>query len=598
MIQTAGPRDSQTRRRHGLRIGSATGVWASLALYGVAEAAERYDIKLEGAPEELRERLLALSDLAREERAFPTSAAVRRAGRNDALAIANALKASGYYKATARLNLVTAEGEEKINATIVAEPGPRYEIAEHVVVFLDDGPEDRPRSASELGVDTTPAPNGEALAAVQRALVQGFWNAGYPQARAVGRKVELIGGSARARAIYEIESGPRASFGQLELQGTRRTDEDYLRKLATWRDGEQFDQGKLIAFQNRLIATNIFSSVDVAPGAPDDDGEAPVVATVEERKPRTFGVGVSFSTVEGVGGRLFLEYRNVFGAGETARFDVAASEIEQEATVTFNKPFPVLPGSAYASTSFTNSTTEAFDARTFSIGAGVSKFWFERRLETRGGISLETSRIEAEGVNQRTYFVSFPLLAVWDTEDDPLALSKGARASVSLTPYFGSSVFTQAELAARTRRNFGNEEKFTVAGRVRVGSIFGAGLDDIPLDRRFYSGGGSSVRGYDFQAVGPLLRDTIPIGGRSVVEAALETRYKVTSSIQAAAFIDAGTVSSQSTPDIAGDYLVGAGVGARYLSAIGPLRVDFALPLERRSSDRAWQLYISLGQPF
>ncbi len=566
-------------------------------------AAENYEFRIEGAPAELAERLAQISQLALEKRRYPTAAAVRRAGQQDARAIENALRSSGYYRASARLELGESdEPDGKLSATVRADPGPLFAINEHIVVFLDDGPEDRPRGAGALGLDLAPDSSGAALAAAGTRLIEAYWNAGYPQARSVSRRVEVLPpdetGAARARAIYEVESGPRARFGELEVSGARRTSETFLGKLTEWREGELFDRAKLIAYQDRLIATNIFESVDVAPGVLDEGGAAPVIVDLEERKPRTFGVGVSFSTVEGLGGRLFLEYRNVLGAGETARFDIAATEIAQEAQLTFNKPFPRLPGEAFASVGFTNETTAAFDARTVSASAGLAKRWLDGRLQTRAGLGFETTRLETADTDERNYFVSLPLSVIWDNEDDPLALTRGARASVSLTPFVGSAAFTQVDIAARSRRNFGENDKYTFAGRIRLGSVFGASFENIPQNRRLFSGGGSSVRGFDFQAVGPLDDDGAPTGGRSVIEAALEARMKVAANIQAAAFIDAGSVSERAAWDFGGDYFVGVGGGARYLSPIGPLRVDFALPLERRSSDRAWQLYISIGQPF
>ncbi|NWG92922.1 MAG: BamA/TamA family outer membrane protein, partial [Parvularculaceae bacterium] len=186
----------------------------------------------------------------------------------------------------------------------------------------------------------------------------------------------------------------------------------------------------------------------------------------------------------------------------------------------------------------------------------------------------------------------------WDTEDDPLVLSEGLRASITATPHFGSDEFTRLEAVARSRASFGAAKRFTVAGRVRAAATAGQALRSLPVNKRVYSGGGSSVRGYDYQAVGPLDANGVPIGGRSAVEAAIEARAKITKRIEIAAFADAGAVYSEPFPDFAGDYLVGAGLGVRYFSALGPIRLDAAMPLEKRPTDRDFQIYISLGQPF
>ena len=323
-----------------------------------------------------------------------------------------------------------------------------------------------------------------------------------------------------------------------------------------------------------------------------------MIVSLGERKRRTIGAGVSFSTIEGPGGRLFFEYRNLFGAGESARATIEATEIEQSIQFDFNKPMPTFPGSLFTTFNFSNQTTNAFNARTVSLSGGASKRWLDNRLETIGGIGVETSKIEQNNIEERTFFFSLPLTAVWDTEDDPLALEKGARAAVNITPFTGTDTFTRTEFNGRSRVHFGGRQRFTLAGRARLGSIFGSSLGDLPINQRFFSGGGASVRGFDFQSVGPLDANDDPIGGRSVIEAAIEARAKIMNNIQLAAFVDVGSVSDNSVPDFAGDYFTGIGGGVRYVTPIGPIRADVALPLNRRDSDRAVQVFLSLGQPF
>jgi translocation and assembly module TamA len=145
--------------------------------------------------------------------------------------------------------------------------------------------------------------------------------------------------------------------------------------------------------------------------------------------------------------------------------------------------------------------------------------------------------------------------------------------------------------------NFGGD-KFTLAARGSLGATFGSSLADLPLNKRFYAGGGGSVRGFSFQEAGPLDADGTPIGGRSLIEAAVEARAKVTTNIQLVGFIDAGSVSAKATPDFSERFFIGVGGGARYLTPIGPIRLDVAFPLDRRETDRSFQIFIALGQPF
>ncbi len=570
-----------------------------------AAAADNYDVVYDGAPSGLREKFEKLTNLSLERRPYPTAAAIRRMGAEDSRIVQRALQAAGYYAASVdfRIDGDTKDGE-KLRATFAIEAGDKFTIAQHSVVYDDQGDAGRPASFEAAGISVNNDADGATLARNQQAFLAKLWETGYPSARIIARRADARLASNEADAVYTFESGPRARFDGVEITGAKRTNVDFLTKLKTWEEGELFDRAKLVDYRDRLADTGLFTTIEVAPGAVSADGVAPVQVTIAERKQRTVGAGVSFSTSEGPGGRLFLEYRNIAGRGERARGEIAATRVKQAASIELDKPLPGFPGTAYGKLAFINETTDAYDARSIEISGGLAKNWFDDRLETRAGLGLETSKVEpglaatAAVRPERNFFVSVPMSAVWDTEDDPLFLNDGVRATLYAIPYFGSDQFTRLETAARSRLNFGADDRFTIAGRVRVAATLGQALQTLPVNKRIYSGGGSSVRGYDFQSVGPLDPNGIPIGGRSAVEAAIEARGKITRSVQLAAFLDAGAVYSTSVPDFMGDYLVGAGVGVRYLSGFGPIRLDAAIPLEKRPTDRSFQLYISLGQPF
>lgn len=578
---------------------------SAAALIGEAAAADNYVVIYEGAPSDLEGALKSLTNLSLERRAYPTAAAIRRMGAEDTRAIIRALTAAGYYaaKTTFRIDGDGANGE-KLKAVFVIDPGPKFTIRRHIIVYEDAGPDDRPASFEAAGIAVTDGADGASIERNQQKFLSLLWESGYPAARILSRHAEARLDEGTADAIYKFETGPIAKFDGVVVEGAVRTKDDFLTALKTWEEGELFDRAELVTYRDRLSETGLFSSIDVAPGKVNDEGGAPVEVSVVERKRRTIGAGVSFSTSEGPGGRLFLEYRNLLGRGERARASVEGTGVEQSATLDFDKPLPGFPGSAYGKFEFTNETTDAYDARSLEISAGLAKKWFDDRLETRAGVGLETSKVEPKQIatptvrDERNYFVSIPLSATWDTEDDPLALSKGVRASIFAVPYFGTDQFTRIEATARSRTHFGDNDRFTIAGRMRIAATAGQALRTLPVNKRVFSGGGSSVRGYDYQSVGPLDPNGVPIGGRSAVEAAIEARAIAFGRVQFAAFADAGAVYAGGLPDFTGDYLVGAGVGVRYLSPIGPIRVDVATPLDKRPTDRNFQLYISLGQPF
>lgn len=577
----------------------------AVVLPAKAIAAETYEVVYEGAPNGLEEKLQKLTNLSLERRPYPTAAAVRRVGEEDLEIVRKALDAAGYYGAKVAFRI---EGENvdatKLRAIFTIDPGEPFRIVEHKIVYEDAGGPERPATFEAADVKVSDRADGATLEQNHQRFVAELWATGYPAARMTARRADARLAEGTADAVYSVESGPRARFAGVLIDGDVNTDRGFLAKLKTWEEGELFDRAKLVDYRDRLAKLGTFSSIEVAPGAVDEAGAAPVKVSLVERERRTVGAGLSYSTSEGPGGRLFLEYRNLFRHAERARAEIEASEVEQSITFDVERPLPGFPGSAFANFAFTNETTDAFKARSLELGAGLAKNWLQERFETRAGLALETSKVEpnlaqtATIKEERNYFVSVPLSATWDTEDDPLRLDKGMRVSLYATPYFGSDQFTRLEAAGRSRLNFGDRDRFMLAGRVRVAATAGEALRTLPVNKRVYSGGGSSVRGYDYQAVGPLDANGVPIGGRSAVEAAIEARAIIVKRVQLAAFVDAGAVYSESFPNFTGDYLVGAGIGVRYLSTIGPLRLDVAAPLEKRPTDRNFQIYISLGQPF
>lgn len=572
-----------------------------LAAGGASAAA--YTVRYDGAPPELRGKLERLTGLSLRRRDYPTTASLRQGAEADRDVIRRALIASGYFNPSVAY-AIDAGADRAAAVTFTIDPGARFRIDRHIVIYKDDPSPERPETFAAAGVGVSDRADGATLEDNQRRFLDHLLAAGYPRARIVARRAQARPAEGTADAIYEFESGPRARFDGVEVIGAKKTKPGFIAAMKTWEDGAFFNREDLVEFRDALSETGLFTSLEVDAGDIAADGSAPVRVTLEERKQRTVGAGVSYSTSEGPGGRLFLEYRNLAGKGERARAEIEATEVRQAFDVDIDKPLPRFPGSAFANLSFINDTTDAFNARSLEVGAGFAKRWLDDRLETRAGLALETSSVEsrlrtAPGVaDERTYLVSAPVSATWDTEDDPLILSSGARASLFIIPYTGTDQFTRLELVGRSRRQFGAEDRYTLAGRFRIAATAGSALRSLPVNKRIFSGGGSSVRGYDYQAVGPLDADGRPIGGRSAVEAALEARAKVFGPFQIAAFADAGAVYSESFPDFTGDYLVGAGGGVRYLSPIGPIRLDAAVPLEKREADRGFQFYISLGQPF
>lgn len=568
------------------------GVISSSAL-----ASNNYSVSINGAPGELEPKLTLISKLKNPKRDFPTLLLLRRAAQSDRDAFLTALKSAGYYNPEVDVDIQEGTDGQKPTVSFVIRPGMKFKVSEYNILYRDDHP-DRPASMKEAGLKPTTSAAGADLQTAQTQFLIHLLESGYPSARILGRRAIANFETGNATAVFEFESGPKAGFGTVTFNGAPRTNNDYLRRLVPWEDGAEFDRRELFALRRNLESTELFTSIDITNDDVTTEQTTPISVDLIARKPRTVGAGVSFSTVEGIGARLFFQHRNLFGRNERFSTRLRASELEQAIDISLIKPLPRVPGNAFTNFTFANQTTDAFDARTIGLNAGVAKRWLDDKLETQIGIGLETSNITTDGSEERTFLISTPLAVVWNSEDDVLNPVDGFRSSLVLTPYSGSDSFTQADFAIRDRVHFGKQRRFTLAGRAKLGATFGNSLQGLPANKRFFSGGGGSVRGFGFQEAGPLDADNNPIGGRSVAEIGVEFRSRITKNVQFATFYDVGTISSSSIPDFNDEIFMSYGTGVRYLSPIGPFRVDVAFPVDRRASDRRFQLYIALGQPF
>ena len=251
----------------------------------------------------------------------------------------------------------------------------------------------------------------------------------------------------------------------------------------------------------------------------------------------------------------------------------------------------------------------AYDASTFAVGAALAResniIWQKPWTYSIGAEALVTRQRDRSAPNDpnNTYFIlALPGNVTWDNSDDLLNPTRGFRLTSRVSPEFtlrsGTNFnYVKAQLDATAYRPFGN---IVLAGRLHLGAIAGANRGRIAPDRRFYAGGGGSVRGFDFQGVGPKDADGSPTGGNSLTEAAFEVRYRTNlfgSDIGLVGFVDAGQVYASSVPKFT-DLKVGAGVGLRYFTSFGPVRIDVATPVTRSPGDPRIAFYVSIGQSF
>lgn len=553
----------------------------------------------------LDELLGALSELRRLEERPPTSlAALRRRGQGDVELFQRALRSRGYFSADVRLR-IDRDAEPPV-ARITVNPGPRYRLADWNIDWAGGQPPQVPADKIDpeaLGVPLGAAAEAGEVVSGERRLLTVLAANGYPFARQTNRRAVVDHDTREMAVTLSIDSGPFTRFGPTSVEGLDDVLPSVVEGKQPWSEGDTYDAGAVETYRADLLATGLFSSAVIkSPEQPTGDGSLPINLTVAEGPPRSIGAGARYSTDIGPELRTFWEHRNLTGRADRLRAELDVSPVLQEIEVTYRRPHPRFDRFNFGSIRLLNEDTDAFQQ------TGIeTRFGQERSLgdDWRGSVALapEYKIIDDEKGERTSYLLGLPVTLSRDKSDSLLDPRRGYRLSAEVTPYTGAIedtaiTFLRTELSGSVYVPLDDLARWVLAGRARIGSIAGASRGTLPADKRFYSGGGGSVRGYGYRMLGPLDGDDDPLGGRSVAEAGIELRVPVTDDIAVVPFLDAGQISEEPWPDLSTDVRTGAGLGLRYYTPLGPFRFDVAVPLDRRDADDPYQFYISLGQAF
>lgn len=565
-----------------------------------------YRLQVTGAPTgSLDERVADASDLKRlQDRPVASPALLRRRAEEDLPAMREVLRSQGYYAAEVVFELQEpAEPGEPWTVSVAVDPGEPFVLRRFEIVLADAleisgfAP-----TYTELGI--APGDRLEAAKVVEATnrVLGRLGEIGHPRAEVISRDVVVDHAGNDVLVRLEIRAGPQMRFGDIAVTGLERVEVPAVLRNVEWQQGTRFDTRTVNATRRALQSTGLFSSISIRPGTVGENGLTPIEIDVREAPRRSIGGGLRYSTDLGAGATAFWETRNLLGEGENLRADVTVAERAQAAALLFRVPaFLHRNQTLSLSTSLAHEEQEAFESDTFAAGAAVERV-LGRYLTGSAGISFERSFItDADGEDDFVLF-GFPLDLAWDSTGNALDPTAGVRAHLGVTPYTDFAAEAQqfgiVDGQASLYLGLDEADRWVVALRAGAGAAVGEPRSGIPPDKRFYAGGGDSVRGYGYQLVGPLEDDSTPLGGASILTAGIELRARIFEQVGGVVFLDAGNVYEDNVPTGGGDLLFGAGVGLRYYTPIGPLRLDVAVPLDRRPVDDAFQLYISLGQAF
>ncbi len=534
-----------------------------------------------------------------------------------------ALHGLGYYDGTVAIRidghgldetglpalLERAPGDPPAQVTVKVTPGPLYRLGR--VTIEGTLPDD---ARAKLGlVSGAPAVAASVIAARQR-LLAALEEDGYALAR-VDEPVALLQSATKTLDVsFIVTTGPPVALGPVAINGLKDTNESYVRQRLLVHQGEPYAPSKIEAARVDLSSTGIFSAVRVVPAdGLDHDGQLPIAYDVTERPRHSVSFTAAYSTDLGAIVGSTWTYRNVFGNAETLSLSASANaggtaEVAPGYNVNlqFRKPdFLRRDLTLQADIGAVKEDLISYN-RTAVVGDLLLVQKFSPHWTGSIGLAAETEQIIQEGITRDYTLVGVPIAGKYDDTDNLFEPTRGWRLNASVTPTESlggaNATFVLLQASASTYLDvsslWGQNGRTIIALRALAGDAEGATQLALPPDKRFYAGGSATVRGYKYQSVGPrFASDNNPQGGTAVSAGTVELRQRVYGSFGAAAFLDVGQVTANGAP-FAGNYQAGAGIGARYYTSFGPLRVDFAVPLDKRSGDDSFEVYIGIGEAF
>lgn len=560
----------------------------------------------------VQRRFRALSALSNRNGRAESRADLAGATRGDRQLLIDVLISEGFFDAgvEVRFNRDAAAGET-IDIVLAAVPGRRYFLGEIAFIAAPTVPGDLIRRHFPLALGD-PIVADDVIGAEANLALKLPEN-GYPFAAVGERDIELDEATGLGDYMLPVNTGPRSYFGEIIAEGNLAFDTEHVALLRRFRTGELYDARKIDDLRAAMIATGLLSSASVEPVpssrvAPDGTPYADLRVRQEAGPPRTLAASAGYSTGQGLRLEGSWTHRNMFPPEGALTAAMVIGTQEQSLSGTFRRNNA---GSrdriVELALAAERSDFDAFNAYTGRLSGTISRvstpIWQKRITYAYGFELLATSETRFDVLRsardrQLYYVAALPLQGGFDTSDDLLDPKRGYRLTLRLSPETalgdGSRLYLRGLMEGSFYQPIG--DNIVLAGRARVGAISGTTRASLPPSRRYYGGGGGSVRGFGYQQLGPRDIEGNPLGGRSQNEAAAEVRYRF-GKFGVAGFVDAGQVYASSLPRF-DNWRFGVGIGGRFYTNFGPMRLDVATPINRQPGESRFTVYVSLGQAF
>jgi outer membrane protein insertion porin family len=529
--------------------------------------------------------------------------------KDDMIRIQRLYANNGYYDTKATYEPKYNKDETRVEIKITIEEGEPVVLTDidlKIEGNLSDKIKKQINKSVPLVIDKTFSPNG--YQQTKGVISEILSNNGYPKSDIEGEA--LVNRREKwARAKFVVKPGLIYKFGVIKVEGNEDVASRIVEREAEFKEGEIFSLSKINKTQANIFQLGLFRSVVIDPVYNDEEQIADVAIVVKERKQGSVKIGGGFGTEDKLRGQAIWTQRNFFGGGRRLEVSGKFSFITQRFEASVIQPFIAGKNSELSGTlNFQRDDVPSFKGRSFLSTAALSKdFW--KYYSVFSSLNLQFSRIvdsatrTPEERSRENFFLTFINFGFSrDTTDNVLNPSRGTVVSTGLESSFtalGSDVnYLKGTIELRGYKKYRDivfAKKFTIGVIQPFGSTQTL---DIPIFKRFFAGGSTSMRGFPFQKLGPLDENNDPLGGNSLLVGSFEVRHPIYGDFGGVAFLDYGNVYTDEWSFPLQDIKYAPGVGLRYDTIIGPVRFDVGYALNPEPGIRRIQFFISIGQAF
>lgn len=529
--------------------------------------------------------------------------------KDDMIRIQRLYANNGYYDAKATYELKYNKNETRVEIKITIEEGEPIILTDidlKIEGDLSDEIKKQITDAVPLKVDETFSPNG--YQQTKGVISEILYNRGYPKSDIEGEA--LVNRREKwARAKFVVKPGLIYKFGVIKVEGNEKVASYIIEREADFKEGKIFSLSKINETQANIFQLGLFRSVVIDPVYNDEEQIADIAIVVKERKQGSVKIGGGFGTEDKLRGQVIWTQRNFFGGGRRLEVSGKFSFITQRVETSVIQPYIVGKDSELSGTlNFQRDDVPSFKGRSFLTTAALTKdFW--KYYSVFSSLNLQFSKIEdsatrtPEERSRENFFLTFINLGFErDATDNILNPTRGTVVSTGLESSFsalGSDVnYLKGTIELRGYKEYRDvvfAKKFTIGVIQPFGSTQTL---DIPIFKRFFAGGSTSMRGFPFQKLGPLDRNNDPLGGNSLLVGSFEVRYPIYGDFGGVAFLDYGNVYTDEWSFPLQDIKYAPGLGLRYDTIIGPVRFDVGYALNPEPGITRIQFFISIGQAF